>query len=216
MTNEKAAATRRACRSDFAIFKQWCEKRDLEHLPASPKTVATFLSSQAADGAKAATLSRRVASIRYAHKLKNTAPTTNDEHVKATMRGIRRSIATAQDKKASLTAERLLQALEHVPDSLICRRDQRHLVARLRRRIQALGVSGSHYRRSSSRDFPDDLCPSTSASFLIFMRMQSLAKCTCVTIIVVHSCVLPDFSEVTPSVAPFRSPMFLYDGPAIS
>ena len=45
MANEKAAATRRAYASDFRSFANWCQARDIDHLPAEPETVAAFMAS---------------------------------------------------------------------------------------------------------------------------------------------------------------------------
>ena len=64
---DKAAATRRAYRSDFAIFEAWCVERGAA-LPASPATVAAFLAAEASR-VRPSTIGRRVAAIRYAHKL---------------------------------------------------------------------------------------------------------------------------------------------------
>jgi hypothetical protein len=97
---EKAAATPRACRSDFAIFAAWCNARSAEPLPASPAIVATFLAAEANVGAKASTITRRAAAIRYARRLAGHEPPTSAETVWAVMRGIRRSIGTAKDQKA--------------------------------------------------------------------------------------------------------------------
>src|SRR6516164_6509909 len=66
---DKAAATRRAYGADFSIFRAWCEKRELNAIPASPPTVADFLAHQASRNVKASPIGRRVAAIRYAHKL---------------------------------------------------------------------------------------------------------------------------------------------------
>ena len=63
---EKAAATRRAYRSDVAIFAGWCQARGLQALPCAPETLAAFLADQAKTGSKLATLRRRVAAIAYA------------------------------------------------------------------------------------------------------------------------------------------------------
>ena len=66
-----------------------------------------FLSAEATGGARASTLGRRVAAIRYAHKAAGIDPPTNSEAVKACMRGIRRSIGTAKVQKAPATADLL-------------------------------------------------------------------------------------------------------------
>ncbi|MGI4793491.1 MAG: site-specific integrase, partial [Janthinobacterium lividum] len=122
---EKAASTRRAYRSDFRIFAAWCRARGASHLPADPETVATFISSEADGGTKVSTIGRRLAAIRYAHRLAGHPTPTDAETVAVTMRGIRRVIGTARTKKAPATAPVVEKMLEHVlPDSLTCRRDR--------------------------------------------------------------------------------------------
>lgn len=54
------------------------------------------------------TLGRRVAAIRYAHKLAAHPVPTDDERVRATMRGIRRSVGTAPIRKSPATAELIM------------------------------------------------------------------------------------------------------------
>jgi integrase len=54
------------------------------------------------------TIGRRVAAIRYAHKLAGLPLPTDDERVRATMRGIRRSLGTARAKKTPATVERII------------------------------------------------------------------------------------------------------------
>jgi len=104
--HEKAAASRRAYNSDWSIFRSWCAHRDLQPLPASPQAVAAFIAAEAQAGRRAATITRRLAAIRYAHKLAGIGePPTNSELVRSTMRGIRRTIGTAPAKKAPATAE---------------------------------------------------------------------------------------------------------------
>lgn len=105
---EKAPATRRAYRSDFELFRRWCDARDLLALPAWPETVAAFLAAEAKRGAKASTIGRRMAAIRYAHKLAGHEPPTNAEAVKATLRGIRRTIGSAPVRKTPATADKII------------------------------------------------------------------------------------------------------------
>src|ERR1700722_17252387 len=66
---EKALSTRKAYGSDFRIFGMWCDAKGVASLPAAPETVAAFLAAQAGSGTKPSTIGRRVAAIRYAHKL---------------------------------------------------------------------------------------------------------------------------------------------------
>src|SRR3954470_22831883 len=66
----KADATVKAYRSGALIFDAWCRAQGLVgSLPASTATVASFLVAEAERGVRAATLGRRAAAIRYAHKL---------------------------------------------------------------------------------------------------------------------------------------------------
>src|ERR1700747_1990505 len=84
----KSAATRRAYQKDFARFTAWCAERNLPAIPATPETVAAFLAPEPARGIKPASIGRRVAAIRYAHKLAgHDDPPTSSEVVKATVHG---------------------------------------------------------------------------------------------------------------------------------
>jgi site-specific recombinase XerD len=135
---EKSEGTRRAYRSDFRIFAAWCVERGLEQMPASPETVARFLSHQATSAKKSSTIGRRAAAIAYAHKLAGFEPPTGAETVRAVVRGIRRSIGTAPVRKAPATADVVSQMLALCPATLRGRRDAALL---------ALGFAGA-FRRS--------------------------------------------------------------------
>jgi len=105
---EKALATRRAYRSDFRVFEAWCQGRGVSALPAAAEVVAAFPAHDVEAGSRPSTLGRRLAAIRYAHKLAGHPVPTDDERVKATMRGIRRSVGIAPRKKTPATAERIV------------------------------------------------------------------------------------------------------------
>src|SRR5215468_4847899 len=135
---DKAPATRQAYRSDFSIFRVWCMARDVSALPASPETVAGFLAAEAENGMAASTITRRCAAIRHAHKLAAFEPPTNSEIVKATLRGIRRSIGTAPKRKAPAVAEIMRDMARTVPAGLKGMRD---------RALLLLGFGGA-FRRS--------------------------------------------------------------------
>jgi site-specific recombinase XerD len=135
---EKAVATRRAYRSDFALFRSWCEAKRVSDLPAPPEVVAAFLAAEANRGAKVATISRRLAAIRYAHKLAGHEPPTNLEAVKATLRGIRRTVGSAPTRKAPATADKIIAMVAEAGTDLKGLRD---------RAILLLGFAGA-FRRS--------------------------------------------------------------------
>src|ERR671911_417222 len=90
------------------------------------------------DREKAATLSRRVAAIRDAHRAESLDSPTDAEQVKAVVRGIRRTIGTAPTRKAPATAERVLAMVQVAPTSLRGLRD---------RALLLVGFAGA-FRRS--------------------------------------------------------------------
>jgi site-specific recombinase XerD len=96
---KKSPGTLIAYRSDIAIFTGWCGERSLVAWPASADTVAAFLAAQAGLGKRPSTLSRRIAAIKYGHKLAGLPTPTDDQKVKATLSGIRGSIGTAAEGK---------------------------------------------------------------------------------------------------------------------
>jgi integrase len=85
-----------------------CIERRVSVLPAAPETVAAFLAHEAERRVRPSTIARRVAAIRYAHKLAGLPLPTDDERVKATVRGIRRSLGAPPGKKTPATAERVV------------------------------------------------------------------------------------------------------------
>ena len=103
----KAPATLRAYRSDLADFADWCAEHRAEPAPASPMTIALYLTALADAGAKVSTIRRRVAALSQAHQLAGVEPPpTADPLVKVTMAGIRRTLGTAPERKAAaVTAE---------------------------------------------------------------------------------------------------------------
>jgi site-specific recombinase XerD len=135
---EKALSTRKAYGTDFRIFKAWCDGKGVGSLPASPETVAAFLAAEAGAGVKPSTLSRRVAAIRYAHKLAGVETPTDAEGVKATMRGIRRTFGGARNKKAPAVAAKIRSMVATAPEGLAGLRD---------RALLLLGFAGA-FRRS--------------------------------------------------------------------
>lgn len=134
----KADATVRAYASDARVFQDWCAQFGFRPLPASPEAVAGFIVSEAEAGRAASTLGRRLAAIRYAHKLARVADPTDDEGVRAAMKGARRKVGVAPTQKAAATAEILAALLMRTPDTLTGKRD---------RALLALGFAGA-FRRS--------------------------------------------------------------------
>src|ERR1700674_5239168 len=75
--------------------------------PALPEPVAAFLACEVERGIRPSTIGRRVAAIRYAHKFAGLPTPTDDERVKATVGGVRRTMGTAKRKKTPATAKQV-------------------------------------------------------------------------------------------------------------
>src|SRR4051794_25326917 len=120
----KATATVRAYRTDAALFDTWCARHELEAMPAEPATIAAFLVDEAERGIAASTIGRRVAAIRYAHKLAEHPDPTGHPDVTETLKGIRRRLGTATEGKAPATAEVVTRMLAHIPAGLAGQRDR--------------------------------------------------------------------------------------------
>lgn len=134
----KADSTVRAYTSDARVFQDWCARFGFRSLPASPEAVAGFLAHEAEAGRSTSTIGRRLAAIRYAHKLAKQPDPTDDEGIHAVMKGIRRRVGTAPTQKAAATAEILAALLMRTPNTLTGKRD---------RALLALGFTGA-FRRS--------------------------------------------------------------------
>jgi site-specific recombinase XerD len=93
-------------------------------LPAEPAAVAAFIAAETARGIKCATLGRRVAGIRHAHKLAGLASPTDDERVKAVMRGARRTLGVAPVKKSAATSDKVLAMVAAGTRGLAGKRDR--------------------------------------------------------------------------------------------
>jgi len=100
----KAPATLKAYRNDWRDFESWCRVHNLPALPSTPETVALYIADRASTLASG-TITRRLTSIAKAHQaagVTNSPATTRHFVVGETLKGIRRTIGTAQQGKAPL------------------------------------------------------------------------------------------------------------------
>jgi len=132
-----APNTRRAYRSDWTDFVAWCERYDLTALPATPETVARYLSALAAV-AKVSTVGRRLTAIAKAHRTAGHDSPTKSEVVHLTMRGIRRTHGVAPTQKAPALLADLRAMVATLPETPLGTRD---------RALLLLGFAGA-FRRS--------------------------------------------------------------------
>lgn len=105
-----SGASKRAYKSDLQDFEAWGGT-----IPATPVIVASYLATLAATH-KPATIRRRLSSLAKAHRAKGFVDPTKDEIVKSVLRGIRRSVGTAQHQAKPLLKEDLFAVLECMDD----------------------------------------------------------------------------------------------------
>ena len=135
----KAPSTLRAYRSDWEHFVGWCRQHTLCALPTTAETVALYLTALAATH-RPATITRRLTAITKAHQIAgHPSPATMQQAVVSeTLKGIRRTLGTAQHTKTPLLTADVRRMLDTLPDTLAGCRD---------RALLLLGFAGG-FRRS--------------------------------------------------------------------
>jgi site-specific recombinase XerC len=138
----RAENTRRAYRAAVARFCAWCAENRQSALLAAPGTVAAFLASEARAGLAVNTLRLRHAAIRYLHLLAGAAPPTAAAIVATTFAGIRRAHRRPLDKKTALVLDRLLPAIEAIPNTLPGLRDRALLLVGFAAALRPSEIAG--------------------------------------------------------------------------
>lgn len=123
----KADETRRGYASDLRTFASFCEAHGLGvALPASPQTVALYLTGLAETPSpgtgkprSVATIRRHAVSLSVAHKALGLASPVSDPVVREILRGISRTKGVAQRKKTALTGDLLRDALRAIDTSAL-------------------------------------------------------------------------------------------------
>jgi len=134
----KAPNTLKAYRIDWADFSEWCALHRLDFLPATPQTIALYLTDLARTH-KVSTLYRRLSGISQAHQAAGYVTPTTDAQVRLVFQGIRRTLGSAPDQKnAAITAEVRAMVETLSPSTLIGVRD---------RALLLVGFAGA-FRRS--------------------------------------------------------------------
>ena len=106
-----APNTLRAYKADMLEFIAYCEKTGECALPASPKTVAEFLTQTVSQGIKSSTIRRKVSSISAIHRLSSLDDPTKHSEVKITQRKIYRRLGTRFDQAYPITKTLLTRLL---------------------------------------------------------------------------------------------------------
>lgn len=118
-----SAASRRAYRSDWQAFIQFCEFRNVEALPATSDTISIFLTELADLKKSVSTIVRTLTSINKAHELAGFGSVRTPE-IKALMKGIKRTIGRPTDKVKGITYTELLKMSAACDASIIGVRDR--------------------------------------------------------------------------------------------
>ena len=161
MESAKAPNTRRAYRSDWCHFESWCRSQGLAFLPATPETVTLYITALAPDH-KPASLQRKLTSITKAHQAAGFPSPASLQHavISETLKGIRRTVGTAQPGKEPLLTADVLNLLEALDDGLLGRRD---------RALLLVGFAGG-FRRSELVNFDVDDITETADGLVIRVR----------------------------------------------
>lgn len=119
--------TRRAYRSGWEDFCLFCDRYDLDALPAKPGTVALYLSFLAKkhdpdtgavhkDGLVVPTLEQRLAAIRHVHREHECESPTDSRQVATVMRGIRRNQQHRPDRAPPLMTYHVKRMVDALPE----------------------------------------------------------------------------------------------------
>ena len=133
----KAENTLRGYQSDWRNFCAWSEAHSVCPLPATPETVAAYI-AECAGRLKAGSIQRRLNAITEAHRAVGVEPPTHAAIVKNTMKGIRRTLGTAQTQKAPALTDDIRAMVDRTDAGMIGARD---------RALILLGFAGA-FRRS--------------------------------------------------------------------
>lgn len=119
-TKDKSDNTKRAYRSAFNDFTVYCTDKKKSYLPASPMTVADYISDLAELGnAKISTIKVRLAAISLAHTLNKYDDPTQDKIIGNTLDGISREKGLRQRQAAPLLKDHLLKIVADEPKRLV-------------------------------------------------------------------------------------------------
>lgn len=135
--HSKAENTLRGYRADWRDFCGWCESHGVRALPALPETVAAYI-AECAGRLKVGSIQRRLNAIAEAHKAMGLESPTSAGIVRATLKGIRRTLGAGPVQKAPALTDDIRAMVEATDAGLIGARD---------RALILLGFAGA-FRRS--------------------------------------------------------------------
>jgi site-specific recombinase XerD len=119
----KSDNTKRAYKSDWQQFQDWCLAHNVEPLPAKPGAVFSYL-AHIMEELKPSSIQRRLIAIRYVHIKSNLPDPTKTPEIKELWRGICNNKGTRQTGKQPATIEVIRQLVAVLPDNLLGVRDR--------------------------------------------------------------------------------------------
>jgi len=119
-----APSTIRAYKTNFERFIQFCEKLNIDALPANPSNVAQYIAQLTKSGLKSSSIRIAVASISSIHKLNLLSDPTQHRDVKIEMRRMHRTLGRASKQAFGITAPILEKMLEATSENLRGIRDR--------------------------------------------------------------------------------------------
>ncbi|GEO18367.1 site-specific integrase [Microvirga aerophila] len=133
----RSANTVRAYQNDWSHFSSWCEPSGLQALPATPRTVALYMTAHKSQYSMA-TLNRRLSAIAAAHRMADHVFDTRCREIALVMDGLRRTKTVQQRQVKALITPFLKRAIDNAQDTLAGQRD---------RALILIGMAGA-FRRS--------------------------------------------------------------------
>jgi len=115
--------TIKAYSADLSVFENWCQLNNLTSLPADAMTICEFITYDMISSS-AATIRRRMASIRRIHKLARFDDPTKDEDVALALRRMHRKKGRLQRQAFALTHDVLEKLMMVTDDSTKGYRDR--------------------------------------------------------------------------------------------
>jgi integrase len=114
----RAHATRKAYASDWKFFESWCVSHNQVALPASPATLALYLTHLAQSGRKYSSIRRVRSAIGQVHSASNVGRPDRDGRIRTLERGIGKVIGTREQGAPALGVPELRRAVGALQDSL--------------------------------------------------------------------------------------------------
>lgn len=142
----KSAATARAYRADLADFRGFCAETGLAAFPASPETVAAFLSARAATHSHA-TLRRRLAAIGAGQAAAGFPWLPGHPIIRDTLRGIARRLPARSRPAGALTTDLIRRLVATCDSGMTGARDRAMLLigyAGALRRAELVAIERNH------------------------------------------------------------------------